>query len=201
MLSQDEQIALFVDAINKNALKMRREIEKDTKKLYLEETQKLEGAAKKELGEKIVYAEKETTALFSKKSAALKAEYRQRLCKRREELTEQIFTEAQKRLTSFVSSSQYNAFLEKSIENICALLKSDIIFYAKNGDCEAVKAVAEKHCTSFSVEADKSIAIGGVKAFGESERKIIDDTLDERLSQQRDIFLSLAGKELSIQGG
>ena len=41
MLNQDEQIALFVEAINKDAEKLCKKIDKETKQLYASEVEKL----------------------------------------------------------------------------------------------------------------------------------------------------------------
>lgn len=198
MLSQDEQIALFVDAINKNALKMRRETEKETKKLYLEETQKLEERAKRDMEEKLSYAEKKLFTEFNKKVASDKAYYRAELCRRREELTEDIFEKAKKLLLEFSFSEEYNGFLVKSIKKISEYLHSDLVLRVKCGDKEKVCAAAKEADVRCSVIEDKSIIIGGIKAESEKENKNVNDTLDERLLEARDSFISLTAGKLII---
>lgn len=197
MLSQDEQIALFVDAINQNALKMRREIEKDTKKLFSEQVQKLEESAKVEMENKLAYAENEIMTEVNRKAAADKALYRSELCSRREELTNGVFEKARAILEDFSKSEDYPDFLIKSIEKIKTYL-SEFVLFVKAGDTETVKAAAEKAGVSCQIKEDSNIKVGGVRAESLSEGKIIDDTLDERLFEQREWFLSHAAGELNI---
>lgn len=197
MLSQDEQIALFVDAINQNALKMRREIEKDTKKLFSEQVQKLEESAKAEMKNKLAYAENEIMTAFNRKAAADKALYRSELCKRREELTNGVFEKAQAILEDFSKSEDYLDFLIKSIGKIKTYL-SEFVLFVKADDTETVKAAAEKAGVSCQIKEDSNIKVGGVRAESLSEGKIIDDTLDERLLEQREWFLSHTAGELNI---
>lgn len=197
MLSQDEQIALFVDAINQNALKMRREIEKDTKKLFSEQVQKLEESAKAEMENKLAYAENEIMTAFNRKAAADKALYRSELCSRREELTNGVFEKAQAILEDFSKSEDYPDFLIKSIEKIKTYL-SEFVLFVKADDTETVKAAAEKAGVSCQIKEDANIKVGGVRAESLSEGKIIDDTLDERLFEQREWFLSHTAGELNI---
>lgn len=197
MLSQDEQIALFVDAINQNALKMRREIEKDTKKLFSEQVQKLEQSAKAEMDRKLAYAENEIMTEINRKAAADKALYRRELCRRREELTNGVFEKARTILEDFSKSEAYPDFLIKSIEKIKTYL-GDFVLFVKAGDTDKVKAAAEKAGVSCQIKEDTNIKVGGVRAESLSEGKIIDDTLDERLLEQREWFLSHTAGELNI---
>lgn len=198
MLSQDEQIALFVDAINKNALKMRRETEKETKKLYLEETQKLEERAKHEMKEKLSYSEKMLFAEFNKKAAYDRACYRAELYGIREELSNEIFKKAEKMLLDFSESESYYAFLLKSIRKISEYLHTDLVFKVKCGDKEKVCAAAKEANVICNVVEDSSIVIGGIFAESKAEGKTADDTLDERLLESKDYFISLTEGKLII---
>lgn len=198
MLSQDEQIALFVDAINKNALKMRRETEKETKKLYIEETQKLEERAKREMEEKLSYAEKTLFTEFNKKAACDRAKYRSELYKRREELSKEIFEKAKKMLLDFSKSESYYTFLVKSIRKISEYLHTDLVLKVKCGDKEKVCTAAKEANVICSVVEDSGIVIGGVIAESKAEGKTADDTLDERLFESWDYFISLTQGKLII---
>lgn len=198
MLSQDEQVALFVDAINKNALKMRREIEKETKKLYADEAQKLEEAAKKELEEKLSYAENEIFTELNRKAAADKSLYRHELYKRREELTNGVFLKAEKIISDFASGENYVSFLEKSINSIKSYIGESFTLFSRASDMKSVKEASEKAGVRAEIKEDNIIRLGGVKAQSEDGSKIIDDTLDERLSEQKDWFLSHTGSELNV---
>lgn len=198
MLSQDEQIALFVDAINKNALKMRREIEKDTKKLYTDEADKLEKAAEKEMESKLSYAEKEISTQLNRQTAADKSDYRHKLYKRREELTSSVFENAKKKLLAFTQSGEYFDFLVLSLKKISAYTDGCFLIKVKPGDEASAKSACAEAGLCCEIQADKKITLGGVIAECINEGKIIDDTLDERLSQQKDWFLHHAGSELNI---
>lgn len=198
MLSQDEQIALFVDAINKNALKMRREIEKDTKKLYTVEAGKLEKAAEKEMEEKLSYAENEIVTELNRRTAADKSYYRHELYKRREELTFSVFEKAKNKLLAFAQSEKYSGFLVSSLKKVSAYTDGDFLIKVKPGDEEKVKSACAEASICCHIQSDKTITIGGIKAECIHEGKIIDDTLDERLREQKEWFLYHTGRELNI---
>lgn len=198
MLSQDEQIALFVDAINKNALKMCREIEKETKKLYSDEAQKLENAARLQLKEKLSFEESRIMTELNRKSASEKSLFRHELYSRREELTGDVFKKAGKLLSDFASSEAYIPFLEKSLENISSFTEEKITVLARSCDKEKVALAARKLNINCLIESDDTILLGGIKAKAASGLLNFDDTLDERLSEQKDWFLFHTGKELNI---
>lgn len=198
MLSQDEQIALFVDAINKDALKLCKEIEKDAKKLYSEEVKKLEDAAKRELDSKTAYAESRIMSDINRKAAADKSLYRHELYKRREELTGEVFLKAEQQLKEFTLGDEYDAFLISSIKRMCRLIGSDITLYVKPEDYEKTCAAAKESGLECVINEDKSIRIGGIRAKTNDGSKTADDTLDERLAEQRDWFLLYSGSHLNI---
>lgn len=198
MLSQDEQIALFVDAINKNALKMRREIEKETKKLYNEEVQKLESEAETRLEEKLAYAENDIDTELNRAAAERKSAYRRDLYKRREELTQDVFNKASEILFDFTKKPEYDIFLVRSIKSVSEIFHSSFVLYVRDADFERAKNALKISGLECVVQETSAIKLGGIIAECEAENKIINDTLDERLAQQRDWFLSHTASLLDL---
>ena len=118
MINRDKQIAQFIDAINKNAIKECKKIEKATKKLYTGEAEKLQKSAEEQMQEKINYAKAEIETLFNKSVSQSYSECRAKAAEKRTELTNNVFKKAEEKLISFTNSEEYIPFLSNSLKEI-----------------------------------------------------------------------------------
>ena len=84
----------------------------------------------------------------------------------RDRLTQQLFDHVQERIEAFVASEEYTAFLQRSLRKHLDRL-------------QALQATA-------AVEADNTIQLGGFRL--RDGGLLLDETLDERLAQQRAWF-------------
>lgn len=193
MLSQDEQVAKFVEAINNNAQKMCRTIEKETLKYYTAEAEKLEKQAKKLVKSRVEYSENEINQLFNKNIAAYKSDLRLALIKKRENLVSEVFESVKEKLCSFTESDGYILFLQKSLTEMLKYSDGDLTVFARSADTEKVKAACERANINCVIEEDNSILLGGIKGRNKSADKIFDDTLDERINEQKEHFLLESG--------
>lgn len=198
MLNQDEQVALFVEAINKDAEKLCKKIDKETKKLYSSEVEKIQKKAEEQMIQRINYHKNEIETDFNKSLALSKAGNRQLLCDKRQSVTESVFEEVRESIAVFTQSEAYTELLEKSLREICSYVDGDMEVFARSTDMEKVSAVAEKAGLQCEVKADDSITLGGIKVISEKTGKIFDDTLDQRLEEQRDWFLSNSKLSVNI---
>ncbi len=189
MLNQDEQIALFVEAINKDAEKLCKKIDKETKQLYASEVEKLRRKAEEKMLQRINYYKNETETDFNKNLALDKTANRQLLCDKRNEITQKVFALVREEISAFTEGDGYAEFLQESLKSICGYTCGAVEIFARGADTEKVKAAAERLGIEYTVSADEGIALGGIRVADRSANKIFDDTLDLRIQEQREWFL------------
>ena len=193
MLSQDEQIAKFVEAINNNAQKMCRTIEKETLKYYTAEAEKLEKQAKKLVRSRVEYSENEINQLFNKNIASYKADLRLSLIKKRESLVDEVFESVKEKIRAFTETEEYILFLQNSLSQMLQYADGDLTVFVKSGDAQKVKTACDRLNVNCVIEADNTILLGGIRARNKEANKIFDDTLDERINEQKEYFLLESG--------
>lgn len=198
MLSQEEQIALFVKSIDENAQKICKKIDKDAKKLYATEISKIQSSVKDEVQKKIEYAKEEVETSFNKELALAKSNARRMLCDKRQEITDCVFEEIKNQLLQFTLTDDYISFVEKSFDKITSYIQNDFIVYVKSSDEKKVKAVTEKMSLKCEIKTDDAISIGGIRVESLQCSKIFDDTLDCRLEEQKSWFYSNSNLSVNI---
>lgn len=131
---------------------------------------------------------------FAKEAASLRAA----LAGRRTEIADKVFQDAGQSLCAFTEKPEYHAFLSESAARCAALLPQGeaAVLLVREADltlADALRAAFGRPC---EVRADDSIRIGGLKASCEAKGLVADDTLDNRLQNQRGWFLEHAGLTL-----
>lgn len=198
MLERDERIAKFLDAIEKDAQERRRQIEAQVDKANAEALERAKAAAQaqaQQLIRKELYKRRvAVNQKFAKEAASLRAA----LAGRRTEIADKVFQDAGQSLCAFTEKPEYNAFLSESAARCAALLPQGeaAVLLVREADltlADALRAAFGRPC---EVRADDSIRIGGLKASCEAKGLVADDTLDNRLQNQRGWFLEHAGLTL-----
>lgn len=197
MVNREKQIAQFIDAINKNAIKECKRIEKATKKLYTGEAEKLQKSVEVQIQERIAYAKAELETEFNKNVATSYSNCRAKTAQRRTELTEKVFEKAKAKLIDFTNSDEYLDFLAKSLKEIYEYVGEKLEVCVKPEDTDKVIKAAEKCGVPCEIKADMTIKLGGVKVESEKMLKIFDDTLDSRLEDQREWFFANSNFKIS----
>ena len=198
MLNQDEQIALFVDAINENAQKICKQLDKEDKKLYATEIEKIQNSVREQMKKRVSYSKNEIETRFNKELAMGKSQARQSLCNKRQEITESVFEEAKENIKKFTMEEEYLSFLESSLKNIYSYIDTKANVYANERDSAKVKTAAENLGIDCNIITDNSILLGGVRVECESCGKVFDDTLDCRLEEQKDWFYANSNLPIKI---
>lgn len=190
MVNRDKQIAQFIDAINKNAIKECKRIEKATKRLYTGEAEKLEKSAKVQMQDKIAYAKAELETEFNKKVALSYSSCRAKTAQRRTALTDEVFEKAKAGLIEFTKGEEYIDFLAKSLKTIYGYVESKLEVFVKPQDREKALLAANSVGVPCEVNDDTTIVLGGIKVKCDEMNKIFDDTLDSRLEDQKEWFFA-----------
>lgn len=197
MVNRDKQIAQFIDAINKNAIKECKRIEKATKKLYTGEAEKLQKSADEQMKEKIAYAKTELETQFNKNIAESYSNCRAKIAQKRTGLTQEVFEKAKAKLIGFTNSDGYIGFLSSSLKEIYGYVGGTLNAFVKPSDKEKILLAAEKAGVPCEAKEDGAIKIGGVRVESEEMKKIFDDTLDSRLEDQKEWFFANSDFKIS----
>ena len=189
-----ERLKKFIDVINQDELGRRAhtqaQIEADCKRDFstaqTETKQKykriVEGRAARQL-------EDMNRAIYEETAAT-----RKRLSEKREQITSSVFSLAEKEITAFTKTNEYKTFMIKSAESLGELYnRYEVTIFVKPSDIglsDELKAAFGGNCT---ISADSSVKLGGLKAVCASQNIKADDTLDTRLSSQREQFRLISG--------
>lgn len=198
MLEQDERIAKFLDAIDKDAQERRRQIEAQVDEVSKEALQRAEAAAREQAqqltGRELYQRRVALNQRFAREAAALRAV----LAGRRTEIAEQVFADAARELAAFTAKPEYEQFLAGSAARCAALLPQGeaAVLLVREADLPRADALRTAFGRDCEVRADASIRLGGLKASCEAKGLLADDTLDARLQSQRGWFLEHAGLTL-----
>lgn len=198
MLNQDEQIAQFVDAINENAQKICKQFDKEAKKLYATEIEKIQSSVREQMKKRVSYSKNEIETRFNKELAMGKSQARQSLCNKRQEITESVFEEVKEKIKNFTKEEEYLSFLESSLKTIYSYIDAKANVYANEMDGAKVRTAAENLGIDCNIITDNSILLGGVRVECESCGKVFDDTLDCRLEEQKDWFYANSNLPINI---
>ncbi len=190
MLNHEERLKTFLDSINR-----------ETQEKYNKILGEIENQSKNELEKTKQSAEKKAQDFYNKSVSRCKTESnnkiagemmkaRTELSKFREKITADVFHQAREKLNVFSKSDDYKKFISESAAALFVLLGEDARIFVKDADLKLKKEIEKAfngHCT---VCADIEIEIGGLKGKNSSDTLLADDTLDTRLKQQYEWFLS-----------
>ena len=125
---------------------------------------------------------------------------RDELVRLRTKMTDEIIQRAEKKLQQFTKTDEYLPLLCRSAKAIASVLHSNrITLYVRQEDlvyADEIKNAFGKYC---SIESDKSIRIGGIRGYDRILYKLVDETLDEKLSSQREYFVNHSGLTVSVR--
>jgi vacuolar-type H+-ATPase subunit E/Vma4 len=125
------------------------------------------------------------------------AELRRNLLLKRDEYVELIFSEVKKQLLRFTESEEYPDFLRR---RFMAAVSDYRLQKPLVSVCERDLKYADIFCRILpdtQVEASPAISIGGFTAAKSGQAFILNETLDNTLSEQREWFYSHCGLRIS----
>ncbi len=187
----------FLKAIKKYAGAQKKAMEGEVKQLKSERLKEAEEKAKRDSEalkkQKLNEVHNSQTAkLATKTQEGQKQRYIARA-----QMTEEVFKLASDKLKAYAQTAEYRAKLNDSAKAVAELFGGkDCIIYVNERDIAEAEQFKSLFSAGSEVKADKTIQIGGVKAYCESMGIIADETLDSKLDLQREWFVENA--ELSV---
>lgn len=187
----------FLKAIKKYAGAQKKAMEGEVKQLKSERLKEAEEKAKRDSEalkkQKLNEVHNSQTAKLATKTQ----EGQKQLYIARAQMTEEVFKLASDKLKAYAQIAEYRAKLNDSAKAVAELFGGkDCIIYVNERDIAEAEQFKSLFSAGSEVKADKTIQIGGVKAYCESMGIIADETLDSKLDLQREWFVENA--ELSV---
>ncbi len=187
----------FLKAIKKYAGAQKKAMEGEVKQLKSERLKEAEEKAKRDSEalkkQKLNEFHNRQTAKLATKTQ----EGQKQLYIARAQMTEEVFKLASDKLKAYAQTAEYRAKLNDSAKAVAELFGGkDCIIYVNERDIAEAEQFKSLFSAGSEVKADKTIQIGGVKAYCESMGIIADETLDSKLDLQREWFVENA--ELSV---
>ena len=187
----------FLKAIKKYAGAQKEAMEGEVKQLKSERLKEAEEKAKRDSEalkkQKLNEVHNSQTAKLATKTQ----EGQKQLYIARAQMTEEVFKLASDKLKAYAQTAEYRAKLNDSAKAVAELFGGkDCIIYVNERDIAEAEQFKSLFSAGSEVKADKTIQIGGVKAYCESMGIIADETLDSKLDLQREWFVENA--ELSV---
>jgi V/A-type H+-transporting ATPase subunit E len=182
----DEKLKKFSAAIFKDAEEKRQQILKEIEDYR---AVALEKAEQDILLEAYTLIQNEISDIKNQnsKSVSVKSmENRRNLIKKRDEITDRIFDEVKKRLIDYTKSPEYVSYLTKAAESSSKF--DDAVIMLKKEDMGYGDIIIKTLGKQIPIQENKRISIGGIMIKSQKSGIIIDETLDERLKNQRTWF-------------
>ncbi len=188
----------FLMAIEKYAEEQRNKLRSEAEEFKAKE---LNAAEEEGLKEAYVLIQRKMADINNKiASDRSKAESasKKRIFIRRQEIENEVFAKAEKKLMEYTESDKYLSSLSKSAENISkVLMADDVVLYIREKDMKYKDKIQAAFGRACEVKASGEIKIGGINGLSRSMGLIADETLDTRLSMQHEWFCENSGLRIS----
>ena len=184
----------FLKAIEKYAEEQRGKRRSEAEEFQERELNTAEEEGLKEAYDLVQKEMADINAEISGQISKAESDFRKRIFERRREIEDEVFDKAKQRLIEFTKTDKYASLLLDSAKEISSVLKSeDIVLYVRECDLRFEKKLRELFPSGCEVAASDDITIGGITGLSRSLGLIADETLDTKLSYQREWFHEHSG--------
>ncbi len=188
----------FLKAIEKYAEQQRTKIQSEAEDFKEKELTKAEDEG---LREAYVLIQKKMTDIKVKIASELsRAENasRKKTFVRRQEIENEVFEEAEKKLIEYTKTDEYLKRLKNSAKQTAQKLTSeDTVLFVKESDLKYSDELQKAFGRQCRVESSDDIIIGGMIGISHTMGLLVDETLDSRLQQQREWFFENSGLKVT----
>ncbi|MGN1444630.1 MAG: V-type ATP synthase subunit E [Acutalibacteraceae bacterium] len=193
MINQYDKLERFAEVINKNAMAQCKKIDKQTAKLRKKQLAEIEAEITGETDKKLTYETERLRNQTNREISALKQESTRKLHQYRDEITESVFKKAEEKLVEFTKSDQYDNYLYECIKQLILAVDGKLTLLVRDCDVEKAKKCVSQLSPESEVKASADIRIGGACAVNADETVFADNTLEESLEKQREVFMAESG--------
>ena len=188
----------FLKAIEKYAAEQRSKLESEAEDFKEKELNKAEEDGLKEayvlLQRKMLSI---NTSISSELSKAENAS-RKSIFVKRQEIEDKVFDRAKEKLLDYVKTDDYTKNLLQSAKEIAdKLTANDVILSVNERDMKLKDSIITAFGRPCEVQISNDIVIGGMTGISREMGLLADETLDTRLSQQREWFCENSGLKVT----
>lgn len=184
----------FLNAIKKYADEQRNAMRIEVEQLKEEKLREAEQKAKYDSEKLIKDRLEEKKNEETSKLAKMTQDGQKKLFLKRAEMTDNIFKKAEEKLIEYTKTPEYSEKLVQSAKNISALFGAEsCVLYINERDIAFADKIKALFSGETEVLSDNSVKIGGIKGFCKAMSIVADETLDSKLSAQKDWFIENSG--------
>ena len=188
----------FLKAIEKYAAEQRSRLESEAEEFKEKELNKAEEDGLKEayvlLQRKMLSI---NTGIARELSKAQNAS-RKSIFEKRREIEDEVFERARKRLLEYAETDKYTEKLLESVKKISLKLTADdVVLYVSQRGMKLKNKIISAFGKKCDVQPSNEIMIGGITGISREMGLLADETLDTRLSQQREWFCENSGLKVT----
>lgn len=184
----------FLKAIQKYADEQRNAMRDEVEQLKAEKIKQAEEKGKYDSEKYIKDKLEESRNRETSKLAKMIQDSQKELFLERAKMTESVFEKAEKKLIDYTKTDEYKVSLVESAKSISELFKNNsCVIYLNERDIDCAEEICSVLGPQSQVLADKSIKIGGIKGWCKAMNIVADETLDSKLSAQKEWFIENSG--------
>lgn len=184
----------FLQAIQRYTEEQKSIIDTEVELLKEEKLKKAEENGKRDSERYIQQQLEAKRYVETSKLARLVQESQKKLFIERAKMTDEIFEMAAQKLNKYTETKEYRTKLIESAEKIAELFEDNrCVIYINEKDMKYSTDILAVFHGMAELVAENSIRIGGLKGYCKSMRIVADETLDTKLSAQREWFIENSG--------
>lgn len=194
MQNEQQILDYFRNEIERESKEEAESILKETEKIREEALEKIKHQASIDANAKMNREIDEIILENKKEISQMQRETNEKLILRRQKLQNEIFDICKEKLLDFTKSNEYFAFLEKEIANLPEeIYEGSLVIKIAKKDEDTFKKLASQFKNEVKFVIDGQISIGGFIATNQEMGLIIDNSLDDRLEEQKEWFWNHSG--------
>ena len=193
MINQYDKIERFAEVINKNAVAQCKKIDKQTAKIRKQQLAEIEDEIVGETEKKLSYETERLRNQTNREISALKRESTGKLYQYRDEITDSVFKRAEEKLVAFTKSEHYEKYMTECIKQLLAAVDGKLTVLVREGDVALTGKIVSSLSADCEVRPYDKIRIGGACVLNSDETVFADNTLEESLDKQREVFMAKSG--------
>lgn len=194
MITNEEKLSKFNQAIHHYAEEQRKKIEEEVAKFKEKELNEAENEV---LQEAYLLIQREMAQMrnnITQEMAHREMDARRELLEKRRQLMEQVFSDAATKLKEFAGSTEYEDWMVRHCRELAEVFDdTETQIYVRPEDLKLEKTLADTFGKPCCVLADDEIQIGGIRAQNPAMGLVADDTLDALLENQQEWFEETSG--------
>ncbi|HEX2937906.1 MAG TPA: V-type ATP synthase subunit E family protein [Ruminiclostridium sp.] len=199
MSQSEKKLENFSSAVLKDAEEQRSKILAEIEEYRKRE---LEKAEEEILHDAYVMIQNEIASIknkHSRKISLAELEGRRNQLVLRDQLTNKVFEESAALIIDFTKSEGYKQYMLDLVKKSCSEIpEGNIVISVKKDDIALSSELAAASGRDAKVEANAAIKLGGILVSNPEKGIVVDETLDLKLSSQKDWFTSVSGLSISM---